>query len=88
MSLIEDYRTPKENYTPLFHTLLSYDYIINNIIRLTIFLHNNEHIPIDSTSFELINNLKSLKYLFIKSIDLVKPASINLNNLRLLYCEN
>ena len=82
MSLIEDYRTPKENYTTLFRTLLSYDYIINNIIRLAIFLHVHEHTPIDSASLELIDNLKSLKYLYIRSIDLDKPATIKLSNLR------
>ena len=67
-------------------TILSYNYIINNIIRLEIHFNIYNHISIKGKSFELINNLKLIKYLFIKSINLDKPVDIELNNLKLLLC--
>ena len=62
--------------------------VIKNDIEQIILL-KDDHIPINSTSFGLINKLKSLKYIFIKkSIDLDKPTTIKLNKLKLLYCSN
>ena len=86
MTLDEDFREDKqENYTSFFQNLFSFNNFINNIIHLEIFFNSKEHIPIERTSFELVNNMKALKYLFIKNINYNETVTIKLNNLKLLY---
>ena len=91
MTLNEDFREneyKKENQTYFIKNLFSFDYFINNIIHLEIFFNNlKKHLPIERKSFELVNNMKALKYLFIKNINFNETVTIKLSNLKLLYCD-
>ena len=72
-----------------FETLFSLNNIENNLIYLKIqFSSNNK---IESSLFENINNLKSLKYLCVNSFYFDGIIKIELNNLKILsfeYCRN
>ena len=73
----------------LFKPLFSINNIENNLIYLKIFfdfgrLSENE---IEKDIFEKINNLKSLKYLYLRRIFVDEEIVININNLILFYCE-
>ena len=84
MTLDENLREDnQENYTYFFQNLFSFDNFINNIIHFEFFFNLKEHILIERKSFELINNMKALKYLFIININFNEIITIKLSNLKL-----
>ena len=59
-----------------FETLFSFNNIINNLICLKIYFNPNKESKLDYKLFENINNFKSLRYLFIYSLDFDKIITI------------
>ena len=74
-----------DNYNYFLKSLFSLNDIKNNLICLKIYF-GHKHCVIKADSFEEINNMKLLKYLYIININFDKNIEIKLNNLKILYC--
>ena len=73
------------NYTYFFKSLFSLN-IKNNLIFLKISFEVEKNNAVESSTFELVNNLKTLRYLHIERINFNKNPNLELSNLKELYC--
>ena len=75
----------RDNYNFFLKNLFTLNNIRNNLIHLKIFFYH-KHCVIKSDSFNEINNMKALKYLYLKNLNFDRHINISLNNLKILYC--
>ena len=83
------------NYFYFFKTLFSFDNIENNLVYLDLKISvralNNFYEKIEPSSFENLNNFKSLKFLRLEKFKFKSTFILklyNLNSLSLMSCEN
>ena len=74
-----------DNYNYFLKSLFSLDDIKNNLLCLKIYF-GHKNCSIKSDSFEEINDMKVLKYLYIINIYFDKDIEIKLDKLKVLYC--
>ena len=74
-----------DNYNYFLKSIFSLNNIKNNLVCLKIYFCH-KHCAIYPDSFDEINDMKVLKYLYIININFAKNIEIKLNNLKTLYC--
>jgi len=74
-----------DNYNYFLKSLFSLDNIKNYLLCLKIYF-GHKNCPIKSDSFEEINDMKVLKYLYLININLDRDIEIKLDKLKILYC--
>ena len=74
-----------DNYNYFLKSLFSLDNFKNNLLCLKIYF-GHKNCAIKSDSFEEINEMKVLKYLYLINIYFDRDIEIKLDKLKLLYC--
>ena len=88
ISVIQEGDNSMNDYNFLINTLFSSANIKNNLVYLHLFIYSNE---INTSSFENINNFKSLKYLELCGFKFQTLFTLKLNGLKKLnlsFCNN
>lgn len=86
LALIQ-YDIINKNDKYLFQTFFSLNNIESNLVYLKIYLEKENGVKTDSYSFEIINNFKSLRYLYIAYFYFDKTFLFKLKTLKLLSFE-